>query len=134
MAGPDLQKVGEIARRADRVKELARQPIHRALDVRRALEEIRSADIADENEITSDHSNWSVARQTVGDDERQVLRRVTRRVTNVEANVADVELIAVRQQSRARLVSECVLPIGAALGRQQQLRTRCPCELGRARY
>jgi len=59
---------------------------------------------------------------------------MTRRVTDVEANMPDVELITVREQSRACVASKCVLPIGATLGRQKQLCTRCPRQLARPRY
>ena len=57
---------------------------------------------------------------------------MTRHVPSLDANLAEGERVAVAKQLRALLGIDSVLPIGVALGGQQQPRASLPHEIARA--
>ena len=59
------------------------------LIVRGALQQVGPADVADEDEVARRRRDRLVGRGAVGDEKRQVLRRVPRRVHRVDRDVAD---------------------------------------------
>ena len=78
-----------MAQRLQRAVEVSCRSLHRPHDAYGALEQIGSADVAHEEEVAAEESHRQLARRLVGDDERQVLRRVTGRVANVETYAAE---------------------------------------------
>ena len=86
--------------------------MHRAGDLRRLLEQVGTADVADEHEIAGDGGDRLIGHRAVGDQEGQVFRRVSGRVQDVDRDVADRDAIAVLQLV---IVIESVLPVLVAL-------------------
>ncbi len=112
---PELQVVGHTLEALDRRVELSRRLLHRSLDPRGSLQQVGPTHIADEDEITRKHPDRTVRGGGVGDHEADVLRRVSRRVQNLDAHVADHEGITVVEQDRPLFGSELVFPVRAAL-------------------
>src|SRR5256885_16784483 len=90
-----------MAKALERLKELTRALLHRSGHVGGALEQIRAADVSREDEITGESAHRHIGGRPVGDDEREMLRRVAGRVSNIETHAADIDRVAIMQQSRA---------------------------------
>ena len=132
MARPDLQPVLVLRKRLQALPQRPRPHLHRPLDVGGAFEQVGTADVADEHEVAGDGGNRQVGGGAVGDQERQVLGRVAGRVQHVDADVANLQVIAVVQEAAFR--REGVLPVGIAFVGEIQRAAGLVRELARARH
>ena len=101
MRRPDLKELRQAAELPlNRRKLCARGGFHHADHSGRALEQVRAANIADEDEVTAgQRDEIFCAGARVTNEIAQVLRRVARRVDRAEFDVPDRKLIAVTQEA-----------------------------------
>src|SRR5690242_19694190 len=120
MAGPELKIVGELAHLAQRLEERASGVLHGASDVRRTLEQVGTADVTHEDEISRERADRLVSAGGVGYEEDEMLRGVTGHVPRLDVNFAQREGIAVAKQLCALRGVEPVLPVRASFSRQKE--------------
>lgn len=129
MAGPELEMGGEVACRLDRSEEAASEGVHRADVSGRALKQVGTPNVTDEEEVARQHSHRQIADERVGDQEADVLGGVSRGVAHLKAQRADVERIFVVEPLRV----EAVLPVGIAFTGHEKGRAGADREVARAR-
>ena len=87
---------------------------HGAFESGGPFEEVGAADVADEDEVTGEGDDGFGAGGFIGEDEGDVLRRVTRGVPDIETQVTDADDIAMLDEGDVRFVGVAVLPVGGA--------------------
>ena len=92
------------------------------------VEQVRAADVADEDEVAGQEEAGRLGGRAVGHQERQVLGGVARGVDRLDAQVADRDDVVVVE----RLVVEAVATSRAAFGGQVEARAGARGELARA--
>ena len=129
---PDLQIVGELADLAQRREELARALLLRAGLARRALEQIRTPDVAHEHEVAGENRHRLLGGREILHEKGEMLRSVARRVPRGDADAADVEHVAVSQQLCSVGGGKLVAPLRRSLVGEQQLRAGTRYQLARS--
>ena len=122
MRRPDLQPVGPFRELPDLRVERPRAGLHGAFHVRRALEQVRPADVADEDEVPRGGGDRLGRMRLIRHEKRQMLGRMARRVHHVERHVADLDPIAMLHQRRLLIAGKPVLPARVALVGEKQRR------------
>ena len=87
---------------------------------RRLASKVRATDIADEERIAREHEPWLATAGEIRHEDRDAVRRVPRRVEDLEADRPDGQLVSVldRRIGVGRLRCGVDTDAGAALGRQ----------------
>ena len=80
----------------------------------RLVEQVRSADVADEHEVAGEHEARLLGLRAVGHEERQVFGRVAGGVHRSQRHVADDDLVAVVHPVGV-VEAGAVGPVGSAL-------------------
>src|SRR4051812_26139064 len=78
-------------------EEIARRGLHAARDSGSALEEVGTANIANKNKISGQRADCVVAALEIGNEEGEMLRRMSRGMQRVDAYAPDGDLRAVLQ-------------------------------------
>ena len=120
-ARPNLQPVFVRGELLQTLPQRPRARLHRPFDVGRALEQVGTADVADEDEVAGDRRDRPIRRGAVGDQEGDVFGSVSGRVDDIERDIADAEAIAVLQFAIVRIL---VLPVGVAFVAKTQTGAR----------
>ncbi len=84
------------------------------------LQQVRSTNVAHEHEVAREDPHRLVRGRRITKQEREVLRRVSGGVHRADADLADLNHVAVAQERRAGLLRECVLPLGRACAGEHQ--------------
>ena len=120
MRGPNLKMIRKFEETTGAGDECVRRFVLGSGDACRRLQEIRATEIADEDEVATDHADRGICSAAeIGDQIREVFRRVTRRMHRGESDVSNVERIAVEQYSMVVSLEPTRLPVVTALAGDQ---------------
>ena len=120
MSGPELQVVRQRLQPLQRSKKRAGTSRFGPDHSGRGLQQVGAAHVANEDEVARHHRDRFWASRTIDDNEREVFRRVAGSVHHVQADLAEPDHVTVMQQYRVVGGRKGILPIGAALTRQER--------------
>src|SRR6185503_236411 len=134
MTWPELQPVrATLCEAAQRLEEQLGAGPHASFGTGNLLEQVRPANVADENEIAGQRADLLSGLQRVGDEEGEMLRRMPRSMHRFDADMTDGKRVPVLQERCACFARELVLPVLTDLSGQQQLRSGESREFARPR-